>query len=656
MKIRITGAYKSLKDFESCDMGNFCVLTGKNGAGKTQLINLLSQQANFPTHTVEIFPNINKNKIRTIVLSKHNAVPVKNEEYNKRIAQIKGQYSQSNISLPLAKLLIEKGIVNDEITTESLTAVFQGEEEILDNLLTKITGRPFRLHGIANNPGFFLNAAQTIRSQQRFFITYNNICKYYGIELEKIEDHHFQNYPYAESLMEPGGFFDSQIEYIFFNYAKRRWQNSYDNFIKINEAVKNNSVPDHEFLLLNPAPWAFLNELLFANGLNYSFPEIRFTSVYGPQDVQIHLLKNNTKERIELHDLSSGEKVIIDLIIKLFTASYFDNTLELPELLALDEPDAYLHPEMTNLLIKVLYETFVLKYKVKVILTTHSPSTVALVPDDCIYEIRNSPSCSIQNITKDNALKILTGNIPTLSIDYKNHRQIFVESPRDVYYYQTIFSKLRQEKAPDFNLYFISNSLGTGNCTQVMEIIEQLRNAGMKTCLGLVDWDLENSSITEILVHGENKRYSLENYLLDPIYLAVLFLQKGAYNIKTELSFGNVYNEYSLEKETEARLQEISDWIIKKIYERFRDLEKSNFERTEVEYYNHAKIRIPMWYAKTQGHELEDKLSVCFEPISNLKRNNTLHKTMTEIVGKCFPLIPNDTVKVLRQIQVNAFH
>jgi predicted ATPase len=118
--------------------------------------------------------------------------------------------------------------------------------------------------------------------------------------------------------------------------------------------------------------------------------------------------------------------------------------LSFPELIILDEPDAHLHPEMTKLLIDVLEETFVKKYKIKVIITTHSPSTIALSPIKSIYELRNNNNSGLIKISKDDALKLLTGFIPTLSIDYQNHKQVFVESPVDAKYYQIVHDKLQQ--------------------------------------------------------------------------------------------------------------------------------------------------------------------------------------------------------------------
>jgi len=54
--------------------------------------------------------------------------------------------------------------------------------------------------------------------------------------------------------------------------------------------------------------------------------------------------------------------------------------------LLLDEVDASLHPSMIKNLLDVIEKIF-LKNGCKVILATHSPTTVALAPEESIYEI-----------------------------------------------------------------------------------------------------------------------------------------------------------------------------------------------------------------------------------------------------------------------------
>src|SRR5690606_19323347 len=140
---------------------------------------------------------------------------------------------------------------------------------------------------------------------------------------------------------------------------------------------------------------------------------------------------------------------------KLFYNDYYHQKMSYPKLIILDEPDSHLHPEMSQLLISVLKDTFVDKLGINVIMTTHSPATVAMAPEESLWIINNIPETTLKRTTKDEALNILTQNIPTLSIDYENHRQVFVESPTDLKYYQSIFSKFVANETANHKLYFI---------------------------------------------------------------------------------------------------------------------------------------------------------------------------------------------------------
>jgi ABC-type glutathione transport system ATPase component len=101
-----------------------------------------------------------------------------------------------------------------------------------------------------------------------------------------------------------------------------------------------------------------------------------------------------------------------------------------PKLLLLDEIDAPLHPSMARTILDIIIKTLLGVYGIEVLATTHSPSTVALAPEDALYAMREGQP-GLTKVTKDEALSILTVGVPTLSISYDGRRQVFVESPID---------------------------------------------------------------------------------------------------------------------------------------------------------------------------------------------------------------------------------
>ena len=97
-----------------------------------------------------------------------------------------------------------------------------------------------------------------------------------------------------------------------------------------------------------------------------------------------------------------------------------------PEVLLLDEADSTLHPSMIRSLLRVLNDVSVQRYGVKVILTTHSPTTVALAPEEAICTMRRTPSPRLQRTTRDHAVSALTVGISTLSVKLENKRQLLI--------------------------------------------------------------------------------------------------------------------------------------------------------------------------------------------------------------------------------------
>jgi predicted ATP-dependent endonuclease of OLD family len=58
-------------------------------------------------------------------------------------------------------------------------------------------------------------------------------------------------------------------------------------------------------------------------------------------------------------------------------------------LLLLDELDAYLNPVMSKMFIEIVNDILVKKFKIQVIMTTHSPSTVAYTPEENLFWMEN---------------------------------------------------------------------------------------------------------------------------------------------------------------------------------------------------------------------------------------------------------------------------
>ncbi|MBK2267706.1 ATP-dependent nuclease [Francisella philomiragia] len=145
----------------------------------------------------------------------------------------------------------------------------------------------------------------------------------------------------------------------------------------------------------NDSPWAFLNKLFKEYGLRHTVNSPNKDSDNYTFTARISI----DDENISFSDLSSGEKILCHLALLMFKSEYIR-----PKLLLLDEVDTNLHPSMIKNLINVINKVFIEK-GTKVVLVTHSPTTVALADKDSIYEFKNN---KIKNITQHKAIDILS--------------------------------------------------------------------------------------------------------------------------------------------------------------------------------------------------------------------------------------------------------
>lgn len=321
-----------------------------------------------------------------------------------------------------------------------------------------------------------------------------------------------------------------------------------------------------------------------------------------------------------------------------------------PKILLFDEIDAPLHPSMTQSLLRIIQEVLIDRHKIKVILTTHSPSTVALSEESSIYAMYKDGNHRLKKVKKDIALAILTNGVPTLSITYENRRQVFVESEYDVQFHEQIYQKLKNELSSEISLNFISSGGGDkGSCDRVRTIVNDLSRHGNKTVYGIIDWDLKNESTDRVKVLGQGNRYSIENYIFDPVILAAFLLLEGCI---TREMIGLEQNETDFDLRTfeSDRLQIAANFIIDKLKE-FKP-ENSQAETKICEYSNGRSVNLPSWFLKIQGHQLEDNLKKTFDKLNIYRREADLKKAIiNKIIDRIPSLIPIDFISLFKEIQ-----
>ena len=559
MKAQIIKQYKSITPIEF-ELLYFCVLTGKNGSGKTHLMQVLSN-------------------VEYSIISDEN-----------------------NCQLIHIKYVPFNGL-NPSVQTICLFDSFSQEKKQswhkVQSAISSYSNRPDYQR---NNPHFDVLYYAKEGNIKKIISRLLNICG----TVENITEDDF-NKVYEVPSDSPNELFASHFAAIFKLYHSRMEDNEYNAYRNKEKGEKNIVLSDDEFeKLYGPKPWDLINHMLEKAGLSY-----RVNSPEGDRkesDFHLSLFDPNRNIKIDVNDLSTGEKVLMSLALAIYNTSEINSK---PDVLLLDEPDAPLHPEYSKVLLSSLQYSMVDKAKVKVVISTHNPTTVALAPDDSLFKM----DCNIGKpvkVTKKEALNILTKDLDNLRISTDPRRQIFVENQNDVLYYERIIRHL-----PDFKIkfQFLPPHTRNGcNCDDVKRIVHTLREFGNDLVYGLVDYDNTSESDEFVYVVGEQRRYAIDNYIFDPIYVFFLLVREGI--IRTDdIRIGN-YTFTKLRQLCHEQLQLCIDHISTEL----------GFDMsTKVSYQTISGqiFEIPGEYFSIQGHRLEEKIMNKWPQLNSVKRGKT---------------------------------
>lgn len=596
IKLKLDKEYKSLKPFEK-ELPLFTILTGINGAGKTQILSALVE------NRMELI--VNKEKIQNKTFVTHSSL-----------------------------------IPNNGGTTRK-TDTFSNIENTWNEYSR------FKLQH-DKNPNIKLENAIPAKTYQKLI---RNISNFSNKPLEKLDKNDFYDYYPLEDGIATTNVFYQNLSMIFKRYHSKYMDNKFNRFLATEENNKNiKFLTDEKFNdIYGGKPWELINEIFEQSHLNYYVTSPENDHPETPFTLKLKNKLNNAT--IDFNDLSSGEKVLMSLALALYNSK---NDLEFPKILLMDEPDASLHPSMAKQFLNVIENVFVKDKGVKVIMTTHSPSTVALAPEEALF-IVNKTDDKIEKVSKDKALRILTSGVPSLSINYENRRQIFVESKYDVKYYEKLYEKLMNNLNSEISLHFISsgdsridqNGNRVATCSQVKNVTNKLRELGNNQVWGIIDYDLNNNSDTFVKVVGKGNRYSIENYILDPLLIGVLLLREKKI-CREEIGVKNNENYYDIRKFGSERLQIIVDYVINKL--------GMNIDSNciECKLINEKIIKIPKMYLDKQGHELEKLILERFQGLNELKKNKE-ERLKIEMIDKVIDEMPGmlsiDILNLFKEVQ-----
>ena len=501
MKVELKNDYKSLKRQPEFYLPDFVVLTGKNGSGKSHLMEAMS-------------------KVDYCTVSD-------NEKILEKVRYIGFNGLNPN--------------VNTDSDYLNLTQERKNAWSLVKKQLEDWKRSPW-----SNNINAYINSNKNRRSILGFWLK-----RVDGNLDELTEEFVLDNYEISSDEM-----FSSQFASIFKLYQIRYEDNEYLKYLNEKKNEHNNVLSESEFISkYGPKPWDLINEMLTNAQLPY-----RVNHPKGHKEASFHLNLTDvtTGVEIQVNDLSTGEKVLMSLALSIYNSN---EEMARPDVLLLDEPDAPLHPEFSKVFIASVIESIVKHAGVKVVISTHSPTTVAIAPEDSLFRM-NKDLGRPEKITKEQAINILIQDLENVRLSLENRRQIFVESKYDVQYYNRIFNLI--SKPMKTSPQFLPPKSGTGtNCDEVNDIVNALRKFGNDLVYGIKDFDNKNHSSNYILVLGEGKRYAIDNYIFDPIFVAFLLIRENI--IKTEDIGLPPLTYVSLSKLENSGIQVLINYILTEI-------------------------------------------------------------------------------------------
>ncbi len=345
-----------------------------------------------------------------------------------------------------------------------------------------------------------------------------------------------------------------------------------------------------------PPPWEVLNEILAAAKMQFTVTDP--TNLDIIDKFECRMRDSATGATVSFTELSSGEQVIVSTVFWLFNSR---NKAVFPKLLLLDEPDAHLHPALTKQFLNVVTEAIVGNLGVRIIMTSHSPSTVAMAPEESLWEMRRDGP---RKVCREEAISALSDGLVVVR---PGIRWVLVEDRDDRAILKELFSDLASSGLVDSSipLAFVSAGADTreqpsGGRRNVLKWVGKLRECGLSEFHGLVDMDDEAPSAVGVVALN---RYSIENYLCDPLvaYWALVDQGQAPPIDGVNVVFGK---EHEMQSVPQNEIDTIVDFILGKVEAQLDRLTEDDVLESKVSYVNDVSCKVRNWQIRRRGRDV----------------------------------------------------
>ena len=407
MKLSFANNHISICQFDTVELPDFVVLTGRNGSGKTHLLQAIKaghcNLDDFQPHEIQYF-----NYQNFVAPNEHAQNSAGIEQY---VASGFTQFQQ--IFLPGIQSVYQN--LNQHWFPSPQYPTANKFYESMKNFW-KEKPRNKRQHEHLEN--YRLSISNWLEDPKNIPPTsqYPAICSV--VQKSQLPPHLIDRDMFSSlylPVMDAGSILGCSLSALFTKYKVSEFHWCHNEF----SAGRGGNV--HELQAKYHSriapPWIAINKLLAEMGrvtgsrdtfrFEVTTPEDQLIAI---QDIQsftfsVQMRSKTTSAICRFEELSSGEKVLLALACSMFSAN---ELLLLPRVLLLDEVDASLHPSMIRTLLNAIQNTFVDK-GAKAVVATHSPTTVALAPACALYFVEAGlKQRKIKKISKKKALALLS--------------------------------------------------------------------------------------------------------------------------------------------------------------------------------------------------------------------------------------------------------
>lgn len=324
---------RHLKDFEiiiSDTERKHLIITGKNGSGKTSLLNtMLANLTAIQNNQLFQLPNL----LRNINQYKNNIVHIEQQIENSKNEQERVRFRNDLINN-------ERALINTQNQIENLTHIELNIHNY-EYLQTEY-----------NKGNFIISFFDAKRSTQ--LNTPNGIQKLQLKEVYQIQEKANQQF----------------IQYLVNLKAQRSFARDAGKMETVEEI-------DNWFIVFE----SYLKEIFEDNDLTLEFDSENF---------DFHIIQSN-KEKFNLNTLSDGYSALMNIITELIIRmeKQSSKTYELQGIVLIDEIETHLHIELQKLIMPFLIKVFP---KIQFIVTTHSPFIITSLKNAAIFDLENKIS------------------------------------------------------------------------------------------------------------------------------------------------------------------------------------------------------------------------------------------------------------------------